>query len=188
VVADPELQPNGADYVLMNPLSSMGRGMKARDRLSATQERMQHIYELTAPFQDDGLDMVHIRFPGTDARPLAGCQAGTIIYVFTPGEVTVCPYLVFAARTPQSRHDPAEFIVGNIFADTDIAARLDNFNFARRYPMGANPTCRSCGMSDSCGKGCPAAVISAGEPIGAIDAEVCPVTLGERRLLPLMPA
>ena len=23
----------------------------------------------------------------------------------------------------------------------DIAARLDNFNFARRYPMGANPTC-----------------------------------------------
>lgn len=107
---------------------------------------------------------------------------------FTPGEVTVCPYLVFAARTPQSRHDPAEFIVGNIFADADIAARLDNFNFARRYPMGVNPTCGSCGMSDSCGKGCPAAVISAGERIGAVDAEVCPVTSGEHRLLPLMPA
>jgi hypothetical protein len=43
-------------------------------------------------------------------------------------------------------------------------------------------------MSDSCGKGCPAAVISAGERIGAVDAEVCPVTSGERRLLPLMPA
>ena len=179
---------NGADYVLMNPLSSMGRGVKARARLAATEERMQHIYDLTAPFQDDGLDVVHIRFPGTGARPLAGCQAGTIIYVFTPGEVTVCPYLVFAARTPQSRHDPAEFIVGNIFADADIAARLDDFNFARRYPMGANPTCGSCGMSDSCGKGCPAAVISAGERIGAVDAEVCPVTSGERRFLPLMPA
>ncbi len=95
---------------------------------------------------------------------------------------------MFAARTPQSRHDPAEFIVGNIFADADIAARLDNFNFARRYPMGVNPTCGSCGMSDSCGKGCPAAVISAGERIGAVDAEVCPVTSGEHRLLPLMPA
>ncbi len=58
------------------------------------------------------LDVVHIRFPGTGSKPLAGCQAGTIIYVFTPGEVTVCPYLVFAARTPQSQHDPAEFIVG----------------------------------------------------------------------------
>jgi radical SAM protein with 4Fe4S-binding SPASM domain len=179
---------NGAEYVLMNPLSSMGRGVKARSRLAATEERMRNIYELTAPFQDDGLDMVHIRFPGTGARPLAGCQAGTIIYVFTPGEVTVCPYLVFAARTPESRHDPSEFIVGNIFADADIAARLDNFNFARRYPMGANPTCGSCGMSDSCGKGCPAAVISAGERIGALDAEVCPVTSGQRRLLPLMPA
>ncbi|HUY52727.1 MAG TPA: radical SAM protein [Streptosporangiaceae bacterium] len=179
---------NGAEYVLMNPLSSMGRGVKARGRLAATEERMQHIYELTAPFQDDGLDMVHIRFPGTGSKPLVGCQAGTIIYVFTPGEVTVCPYLVFAARTPKSRHDPSEFIVGNIFADADIAARLDNFNFARRYPMGANPTCGSCGMADSCGKGCPAAVISAGERIGAVDAEVCPVTSGERRLLPLMPA
>ena len=56
---------------------------------------------------------MHIRFPSTDGQPLAGCEAGTIIYVFTAGEVTVCPYLVFAARTPQSQHDPGEFIVGN---------------------------------------------------------------------------
>jgi radical SAM protein with 4Fe4S-binding SPASM domain len=178
---------NGAGYVLMNPLSSMGRGVKTRGRLAATQERMRHIHELTAPFQDRGLDMVHIRFP-VGSKPLAGCQAGTIIYVFTPGEVTVCPYLVFAARTPQSQHDPAEFIVGNIFADADIAARLDAYHFTRRYRMGANPTCGSCGMASSCGKGCPAAVISAGERIGAVDAEVCPVTAGERRLLSLMPA
>jgi radical SAM protein with 4Fe4S-binding SPASM domain len=94
------------------------------------------------------------KFPST-GEPLAGCQAGTIIYVFTPGEVTVCPYLVFAARTPQSQHDPAEFIVGNIFADRDIAARLDAYNFGRRYPMGGNPTCGSCGLASDCGKGCP---------------------------------
>jgi hypothetical protein len=49
--------------------------------------------------------------------------------------VTVCPHLVFAARTPQSRHDPAEF--------------------------------------------------AAGERIGALDAEVCPVVPGDRQLLPL---
>jgi hypothetical protein len=29
--------------------------------------------------------------------------------------VTVCPYLVFAARRPQSQHDPGEFIVGDVF-------------------------------------------------------------------------
>jgi radical SAM protein with 4Fe4S-binding SPASM domain len=179
---------NGASYVLMNPLSSMGRGVKARGRLAATEERMRHIRELTAPFQGNGLDTVHILSPTTDNHPLASPQAGTIIYVFTPGEVTVCPYLVFAAQTPQSRHDPAEFIVGNIFADADIAARLDACNFAARYPMGANPTCGSCRMAGACGKGCPAAVIAAGERIGAVDAEVCPVTSGQRQLLPLAPA
>ncbi len=175
----------GAEYVLLNPLSSMGRGVKARGRLAATEERMRHIYDLTPPPRDTDLEVVHIRFPST-GQPLAGCQAGTIIYVFTRGEVTVCPYLVFAARTPQSQHDPAEFIVGNIFADPDIAARLDAYNFEQRYPMGANPTCSSCGVASDCGKGCPAAVISAGERIGAVDAEVCPVTSGKRRRLPLI--
>lgn len=31
-------------------------------------------------------------------RPLAGCEAGTIIYVFTAGEVTVHPYRGRACR------------------------------------------------------------------------------------------
>lgn len=137
---------HGAQYVLLNPLSSMGRGVKSRGRLAATEERMRHIRHLTAPFDSSGLDIVHIRFPST-GQPLAGCQAGTIIYVFTSGEVTVCPYLVFAARTPQSLHDPADFIVGNIFTDADIAARLDAFGFVGRHRMGSNPTCRSCTMT-----------------------------------------
>jgi radical SAM protein with 4Fe4S-binding SPASM domain len=179
---------NGATYVLMNPLSSMGRGVKARGRLASTEQRMQHIAELTAPFRGSGLDVVHIRFPDNSGKPLAGCQAGTIIYVFTAGEVTVCPYLVFAARTPQSRHNPAEFVVGNIFTDADIAARLDAYHCTDRYELGANSTCGSCGLNSVCGKGCPAAVIADGQRIGAVDAEVCPVTSAQRRLLPLTPA
>jgi len=177
---------NGASYVLMNPLSSMGRGVKSRGKLADSEEHMRRIRALTAPFDSPDLEIVHIRFPSTGGQPLAGCQAGTIIYVFTAGEVTVCPYLVFAARTPQSRHDPGEFIVGDIFTDPDIAARLDAYRFAERYEMGANPTCRSCGIAGQCGKGCPAAVIAAGQRIGAVDAEVCPITSGERRLLPVM--
>lgn len=177
---------HGAEYVLMNPLSSMGRGVKARRPLAVTEQRMQRIHQMTDPFDGPNLDVTRIRFPNTDGKPLAGCEAGTIIYVFTSGEVTVCPYLVFAARTPQSRHDPAEFIVGNILNDADIADRLDAYNTGR-LQMGGNATCRSCGIADSCGKGCPAAVISAGHRIGAVDAEVCPVTSAGRRLLPLMP-
>ncbi len=178
----------GAEYVLMNPLSSMGRGVKASRALAATEERMRRIHQMVDPFDGPDLDVVRIRFPNTDGKPLAGCEAGTIIYVFTSGEVTVCPYLVFAARTPQSQHDPAEFIVGNVLTDADIADRLNTYNRTERLAMGANPTCRSCGIASACGKGCPAAVISAGQRIGAVDTEVCPVATAGRRLLPLTPA
>jgi radical SAM protein with 4Fe4S-binding SPASM domain len=179
---------NKAAYVLMNPLSSMGRGVKSRGKLASPGERMRRIFTLTEPFTSPDLEVVHIRFPNTGGQPLAGCEAGTIIYVFTSGEVTVCPYLVFAARTPQSQHDPDEFIVGNIFTDPDIAVRLDGYRFTERYEMGANPTCRSCGIAGQCGKGCPAAVIAAGDRIGAVDEDICPVTSGQRHLLPLAPA
>jgi radical SAM protein with 4Fe4S-binding SPASM domain len=178
---------NGAAYVLMNPLSSMGRGVKSRGRLADTDEHMRRIRDLTSPFSGPDMEVVHIRFPNAAGLPLAGCEAGTIIYVFTGGEVTVCPYLVFAARTPQSRHDPREFIVGNILDDPGISERLDAYKLGERYEVGANPTCRACDVAGQCGKGCPAAVIASGERIGAVDADVCPVTSGARRLLPVMP-
>ncbi|MGY6658679.1 radical SAM/SPASM domain-containing protein [Amycolatopsis sp. TRM77291] len=183
---------NGARYVLLNPLGSMGRGVKSKAKLAKTTLHMQEIFERTAPFDGPDLDIAHIRFPNTEARPLAGCEAGTIIYVFTPGEVTVCPYLVFAARTPQARHTDTEFIVGNIFSDPDIAQRLEDYRFHDRYQVGTNPTCTACSLSSGCGKGCPAAVVAAGGRIGDVDAEQCPVVDGDqaggRRLLPLMPA
>jgi len=179
---------NGAAYVLMNPLSSMGRGVKSRGRLAGSDDHMRRIHDLTSPFSGPSLEVVHIRFPNTEGLPLTGCEAGNIIYVFTSGTVTVCPYLVFAARTPQSQHDPGEFIVGNIFTDSAIADLLDGYNFGERYQAGGNPTCGSCGIVEQCGKGCPAAVIASGERIGAVDADVCPMTSGTRQLLPLMSA
>lgn len=183
---------NGARYVLLNPLGSMGRGVKSRAKLAKTTLHMREIFELTAPFDGPELDIAHIRFPNTEGRPLAGCEAGTIIYVFTPGEVTVCPYLVFAARTPQSRHADTEFIVGNIFTDPDIAQRLDDYRFHDRYRVGDNTTCAACSMNTGCGKGCPAAVVAASGRIGDVDTEQCPITTDTptagHRLLPLMPA
>jgi radical SAM protein with 4Fe4S-binding SPASM domain len=182
----------GARYVLLNPLGSMGRGVKSQARLAKTTLHMQEIHALTAPFDGPDLDVAHIRFPNTARKPLSGCEAGTIIYVFTPGEVTVCPYLVFAARTPASQHADTEFIVGNILTDPDIAQRLDAYRFHDRYRVGANNTCGSCSMNTGCGKGCPAAVVASGGRVGDVDAEQCPISTtenvaGERRLLPLMP-
>jgi len=87
--------------------------------------------------------------------------------------VTVCPYLVFAAKTPDSMHKPEEFIVGNILLDTDIAERLDDYKFHERYQVGDNQICKTCSLESRCGKGCPASDISSGQRIGAVAQEVC---------------
>jgi radical SAM protein with 4Fe4S-binding SPASM domain len=163
----------GAEYVLMNPLSSMGRGVRGIHRLAASERSMRELAHRTTAFEGD-LDIVRIRFPNDD-RPLSGCEAGRIVYVFANGDVTVCPYLVFAARTPQSRHRDSEFIVGNVFEHRDIAARLDHYRLHDRSAVVGDPVCGSCALSDSCGRGCPAAVIAAGGHLGERDREQCPV-------------
>jgi radical SAM protein with 4Fe4S-binding SPASM domain len=163
----------GAEYVLMNPLSSFGRGVRSQGKLAANAATMRAIQKVTDTFRTRGLDLAHIRFPN-DTQPLGGCDAGKIIYVFTDGATAVCPYLVFAARTPQSQHRDTEFLVGNVLTG-EIAEALDRYDFHDRYPTGTNATCQSCAMSGSCGKGCPAAVIATGGRIGDLDAEQCPV-------------
>lgn len=175
----------GAKYALMNPLGEMGRGANSSRKLRRPDDHMRRIRDLTLPFVDDGLDMVHIRFPNDD-KPLNGCEAGTIVYVFTKGEVAVCPYPVFAARTKASQHPDTDFLAGNVWTDTDVAAQLDDYKFHERWDLGANPTCGSCSMSPSCGKGCPAAVVAAGHRIGAVDTEQCPVAPQQSRMLPVV--
>ena len=163
----------GAEYVLMNPLSSLGRGVRGVHRLGAAEPFMRDLAERTSAFED-GLDIVRIRFPNDD-RPLSGCEAGTIVYVFATGEVTVCPYLVFAARTPASQHQDAEFIVGNVFEHHDIASRLDHYRLHNRAAVAEDPVCGSCVLADGCGRGCPAAVVAAGGRLGNRDREQCPI-------------
>ncbi len=162
----------GAKYVLMNPLSCFGRGVKSKQKLGSPHETMEIIRELTSSFQES-LELIRIRFPNK-TLPLSSCEAERIIYVFTSGELTVCPYLVFSAKTPQSLHRPEEFIVGNIFKDYDISSKLDMFKFYDKYPFGKNLRCKKCSLTISCGKGCPAAVINQGYRIGEVDHEMCP--------------
>jgi radical SAM protein with 4Fe4S-binding SPASM domain len=164
----------GAEYVLMNPLSPLGRGNAGIRRLGASEEFMRAVAVETAGAERSGLEVVRIRFPN-NARPLSSCEAGTILYVFADGDVTVCPYLVFAARTPQSRHDPREFVVGNTFRDPDLAELLDHYPLRERVKVRRDPTCNGCAIGDRCGGGCPAAVIAAGGEIGERDREQCPI-------------
>jgi radical SAM protein with 4Fe4S-binding SPASM domain len=164
---------NHAKYVLINPLSGMGRGVKSKNKLATSKEFMIQLRELTTQFIDK-IELAYIRFPNDDL-PLAACEAGNIIYVFVHGELTICPYLVFAAKTPNSKHKPEEFIIGNIFDDSDIAERLDNYKFYQRYRLGNNQYCTSCHLNSKCKKGCPAAIIASGQRIEGIDQEICPI-------------
>ncbi|WP_245600000.1 hypothetical protein [Embleya scabrispora] len=103
--------------------------------------------------------------------------------------MAICPYLVFAARTRVSQHPDTDFLVGNVWEYDDVAERLDAYGkFSDRWDLGANPTCGGCSMSAACGKGCPAAVVAAGERIGAVDTEQCPVVPGQSRMLPVVGA
>jgi dTMP kinase len=86
----------GAEYVLMNPLSAFGRGVKSQDRLAADGAKMRAIQAVTGRFRERGIDLTHIRFPNDD-KPLSGCDIGKLIYVFVDGQLAVCPYIVFAA-------------------------------------------------------------------------------------------
>ena len=124
---------NKAVYVLMNPLSNFGRGAKSTAKLGSPEDVMEQISDTTDPYRDR-VELVNIRFPG-NRLPLSACEAGNIIYVFTKGEVTVCPYLVFAAQNPNSQHSPQEFVVGNVFNDNDIADKLDKYDFHARYVL-----------------------------------------------------
>lgn len=163
----------GAQYVLMNPLSSFGRGVKSRGRLAADDQKMRAIKVATEHFSERGLDLVHIRFPNDD-KPLSGCDIGKLVYVFADGQLAVCPYMVFAARTPHSKHRDTEFLAGNILTD-EVGPALDAYSFHSRYTVGSNVKCDSCAINTACGKGCPAAIISRGGYIGEVDEEQCPV-------------
>lgn len=163
----------GAEYVLMNPLSRFGRGVKSQKRLAADEDSMRAIRAVTSRFCEQGLDLALIRFPN-DSKPLGGCEAGKLIYVFTDGATAVCPYLVFAARSPYSKYSDTEFLVGNIL-EQDVTSALDAYDFYGRFPVGRDPKCSGCALNTACGKGCPAAVVSRGHYIGDIDTEQCPV-------------
>lgn len=163
---------NKAKYVLMNPLSSMGRGYDTIKKYAASEEKLHSIKERIQKFSDR-IQLVYIRFPNENL-PLGSCEAGNIFYVFVNGDVTICAYLVFAANTPVSQYNPKEFIVGNIFQDVDIAQKLEDYRLRDGDKIGQNTQCKSCDKNTICGKGCPSAVIYTGKKIGDIDAEVCP--------------
>lgn len=164
---------NGAKYVLMNPLSSFGRGSRSKQRLESPDEIMRKVEQNTHAYGNK-IELVPIRFPNED-KPLSPCQAGNILYVFPNGNVSACAYISFAAENPGSQHSPQEFIIGNILEDDDVVSKVVDYSFDDYFTQGDNPKCNSCGLNSLCGKGCPAATITSGQKITGVDTGQCPI-------------
>lgn len=167
----------GAEYVLMNPLSRMGRGVKSADQLRLSTKEMINLRRLTSQYEGE-IELVYIRFPNTKEKPLSSCEAGNILYVFQDGKITPCPYLIFAARSSANEHHPEEFITGNIF-DNFPLEQISNFNLLDKYNLGNKDICTDCSHQEECGYGCPAAIMASGKELqGEIDHHMCPNSQG----------
>jgi len=165
---------NNAKYVLMNPLGNFGRGEKSTKKLRFPDSSMSELYNRIIKYSDQ-VEIVDIRFPNTNGKLLASCEAGNIIYIFTNGDVTVCPYLVFASKTKVSKYNENEFIVSNILNSSSLRKVLDGYDIHQNYSLGNNKQCNTCKSKLQCGKGCPAAIIASGQNIDGVDYDLCPI-------------
>lgn len=159
----------GATYVLFNPLSQFGRGEKSID-LAYSNNKMIELRNELLKYSDGKVELVFIRFPNTDNKPLGKCHAGEIFYIFTNGEVTFCPYMVFAAKDKISQYDYKEFIIGNVF---DESFDFNDCDRLAAFQNMFNMYCENCSIND-CGKGCFASKISQGNKLMDHD-QLCPI-------------
>lgn len=118
----------GAKYLLMNPLSPFGRGKNATTLALSSDEmngirQMLNSYLASLP-NTNSFNLIYIRFPDGEGKGNAHCPAGLIPYVFTNGDIAICPYIVFAAENTDNNYSRSDFIVGNIFDKGSIAEKI----------------------------------------------------------------
>lgn len=128
---------SGARYLLLNPLSPFGRGKDAANLTLSPNEMNEIRNQLNAHLStlpcNDQFRIVYIRFPNSDGKEPAPCAAGSIPYIFTNGDIAICPYMVFAADNPDNSYSSSDFIVGNIFEDGSIAEKIQLYQIAHCF-------------------------------------------------------
>lgn len=157
----------GAKYVLFNPLSEFGRGQYTK-HIGYHDYNLCQIKEITQKYIDDNFEVVYIRFPDSDKK-LGNCPLGKVLYIFTDGNVAICPYLVFAAKDNSSIYKPEQFFISNIFDNHhDIDYALNHYMLPDDTIVNIN-----CTRKDECSKGCLAAKVSNGLSINDCDFDLC---------------
>ncbi len=153
----------------MNPLSPFGRGVKTQ-QLAYTNNEMCLLKKQTELLATDNFQIVYIRFPNNEQKPIGKCPIGSVLYVFTNGDVAICPYMVFAANG-ENRYNAKDFILGNIFGNEELDLSTEIKKFIKHYLM-QNTAYKNCG---ACSKGCYAIKISNDQDLSDCDFDICPL-------------
>lgn len=161
----------GANYVLMNPLSPFGRGTKTQP-LAYSTEDMIALKKETSYLISKDFEVVYIRFPNSECKPVGECPLGTVPYIFCNGDITACPYMVFAADGSEL-YQASDFIIGNVFKGDDIAKSVNNYLLT--HPERSIKSKSHC---TDCSQGCYAIKISNNQALNDCDFGMCPTTEG----------
>lgn len=157
----------GAKYVLFNPLSEFGRGQNSK-HIGYHDNDLFQIKEITEKYIDDDFEVVYIRFPDC-SKELGNCPLGKVLYVFTDGNIAICPYVVFAAQGKGSMYAPEQFFISNIFDEyCDINRDLNNYKLPDENIVNI-----TCSHKNECSKGCLAAKVANGSSIYDCDFDLC---------------
>lgn len=122
---------NNASYVLFNPLSKFGRGNKTQS-YAYTKVNLQNLREKieNANIENDKFEVVFIRIPKSTVYKNYACECNyEIPYIFTNGDVAVCPYMIFATESETSKYKKEDFLYGNIYDEMfDLKNEIVNYN------------------------------------------------------------
>lgn len=161
----------GAKYVLMNPLSPFGRGTKTQP-LAYSIDEMNSLRDATSMLISKEFEIVYIRFPNSERRAIGECPLGAVPYDFCNGDITACPYMVFAADSSEL-YQVSDFIVGNVFEGADIARGV--YDYVLNCTTNKDKANENC---NKCSRGCYAIKISNNQTLTDCDYDMCPINGG----------
>lgn len=159
-----------ANYVLFNPLSKFGRGEYTQNLAYSHEDLIKLRKRIEEEqLEDKNFQIVFIRIPkdGKD-KVLSDCNC-EITYIFTNGDVAVCPYMVFACENEEAKYKRQDFLYGNILDNNfNLLERINKYKFPD-YVENQNEIM----LCKNCGKGCKAIKIAHGLSIFDCDVEMC---------------
>ena len=150
-----------ARYVLFNPLSEFGRGTLSKS-LKYPMEMLVKLRLETESLIDSNFKIIYVRFPG-NYKDSTVCCYKHFLYLFTNGDISICPYLIFGTSNDCSKYDREQFVLGNIFSlEKSLDTLLENYTLPEAEYMD----------QEICAKGCLAVKIANGQYIDDWDLEI----------------